>query len=103
MNESCERVGEEFEEGLQFVDVSHDSDPAEVEFVDTTGEIWPEPAFVVANFQQNVRLFVDQILELSIREESDQLLVTVPLDDETLVEERVSDFKIFHAEELADR
>lgn len=34
LDESCECVGEEFEEGFEFVDVSHDADSAEVEFVD---------------------------------------------------------------------
>src|SRR5258708_11802896 len=100
--ELVERFSEEGEELLQAFDVLDHADNLEVELVDAFGELLAEPALVVFDLEVDVGLRGDQRTELRIGEELANLHFIVPFDDEGLIEGRIADDDVLHAEPFCD-
>src|SRR5438309_456160 len=97
-----ESFGEEIVEKPQLMDVFDHTKSSEVKLVNSIGKALAEPAFIVLDVKADARLDFDELAEAGIGQEAPHFRFIAALDDKRIVERRLADFDVLHAEPFAD-
>lgn len=101
LDEAFERSTKQLEQILQFLGLPHEPNALKIQHIGAIREISAEPAFIVPDFEMNLRLTIREFFQFGIGQQLPDFDLLIPFDNERVIKVGITNIFILHSKELA--